>query len=305
MLRRPVFLLALLSASCTTDLPVNVGDGRDAGEGTAPPAADAGFADAAPGPQPGDGVIWLHFPAQQGITHPSWGEALTDIAQHLPAQYGNTYYSSDKVTHGHETSHGIHAHLRNYHNDTGARANAFYALDDRAALVIEPGIRKHQIAPHVPEPLRGPRFQLYLVGQTAWDDRPLYVWDEWFAYINGAAVGVDLVEAGMWTYGWRDAVMGPLEFTVYALASGMAVAEHDPSYFATYDQFRELLAWGSRRAMELHRAGAVMEPFAWQRQDDYHEALRTHPDAAPLRRFARDTFGDTWAEEVLDLPPAP
>ena len=44
----------------------------------------------------------------------TWGGALTDIADHLPAQYGDQYWDADAITAGHETSHGIHAHLRNY-----------------------------------------------------------------------------------------------------------------------------------------------------------------------------------------------
>ncbi len=268
------------------------------GQPDAPPASQA---DARPGDLPGNGVQWLTYPAQQALSDPSWGDALTDIARHLPAQYGSTYYDSDKVTHAHETSHGIHAHLRNYENNTGQRANAFYVLGDRAALVVEPNIRKAQIAQYVPQSLRGSRFSTYITGQTAWDDTPLYVWDEWNAYINGGAVGVDLVAAGMWSYGWRDAVMGQLEFTAYAIATAMAVAENDPTYFAQSTQFKEFLAWNCYRAMTIYRAGAVLEDFAWSTQDSYYQTLRTSPDAAPVRDFVSATYSPAFTAVLFDL----
>ncbi|MCB9560280.1 MAG: hypothetical protein H6708_07710 [Kofleriaceae bacterium] len=269
------------------------------GGGTAPDAGP-GAPDAAP--DPGDGVTWFTWPAQQpALGEAAWGAQLTDIARHLPASYGTQYWDDDPATAGHETSHGIHAHLRNYEYDGAGRANAFYVLDDRAAFVREPGIRKADVAAAVPASLRGPRYDLYLAGQVAWDDTPLYVFDEWNAYVNGAAVAVGLEADGLWTRGWRDAVMGPLEFTVYAIATVKAVADGDPAYFAADTQLRAFTAWNIRRAMALFEQGRAMADFAWQTQDDYAAALRTGTGAGveALRQFARDTWGPTWCAEVL------
>ena len=130
---------------------------------------------------------------------------------------------------------------------------------------------------------------------------PLYVFDEWVAYTNGGEVGVDRVRSGLWREGWRDAVAGQLEFTVYAIATAMAVEAGDPTYFETYPQFRQFLAWNARRAMDLYRAGAAMDEFVWDRQDLYYRAIRSSPDAEELRRFVRRIFGDAWAREVLGL----
>lgn len=280
------------------DAQVGVVSGPDAAGGAgeadagAPPVADAG-------PRPGDGVVWFTWPEQHMASNASWGDALTDIARHLPTSYGSTYADPDKVTHGHETSHGIHAHLRNYHNPTGKRANAFYVLGDRVAFVVEPNIRKSQIAPYVPASLRGFRYGTYVTGQTAWDDTPLYVWDEWNAYVNGGAVGVDLAMAGKWTYGWRDAVSGVIEFVGYALATAMAVEALDPGYFASNTQFREFLAWNLERSMAIFLAGRTFPDFAWAEQDALWQSLKTSPDADAMRQFARRTFGDAWCLEVL------
>ena len=68
---------------------------------------------------------------------------------------------------------------------------------------------------------------LYQGGSTygnesgAWDDTPLYIFDEWISYMNEGAVGVDQVKAGKWNAGWRDAVAGVIDFNVYAIATAM------------------------------------------------------------------------------------
>ena len=304
-----LFFAATLSAACVGSTPDDPGgggaDGAPNGVDAAPGAgidADPGAPDASGGgARPGDGVQWLAFPSQQSLSDSSWGTALTDIANHLPSSYGNTYYDSDKVTHGHETTHGINSHLRNYFNDTGETANGFYVLNDRGALVVEPDIRKSEVAQYVPAALRGSRFSLYVTGSTSWDDRPLYLFDEWVAYTNGGEVGTNLVDEGKWSYGWRDAVMGQLEFTVYAVATAIAVAQGDPSYFASNTQFREFLAWNIERAMRIFRKGAAMASFEWDSQDDYYQTLQTGAAGEPIRAFVRDTYGVSWTNEVLGL----
>jgi hypothetical protein len=262
----------------------------------------------APGPEysspyyagvPGEGLRWFQFPAQQQDSDPRWGEVLADIVNHLPESYGSTYYSSDQITWAHETSHGIHSHLRNNFNDTGRRANAFYIPGGKAVIVEEPGIRKSDVAAYVPRSLRGSRFSTYITGQTAWDDTPLYVFDEWNAYINGGACGVDLAKQGLWTRGWRDGVAGQLELTVYALALAMAVEAGDPTYFSENVTFRELLAFEVKRAIEIFSEGASMPAFAWDDQDRYYQTLRESADAEAMRTFARRLFGENWANRFL------
>jgi hypothetical protein len=243
---------------------------------------------------------WHAWPAQQARSSSSWGTALTDIANHLPAQYGTYYDDPDLVTFGHETTHGIHAHLRNYENDTGQTANAFYVLDDRAALVVEPGILKSDVAAYVPPSLRDFRYETYVTGAPDWNDTPLYLWDEWVAYTNGAEVGVNRVGEGLWSEGWRDQ-SGNLEFVVYALAVGMAVSELDPAYFGSYPQFTRFLAWNVTRGMKLFHDAEAMPEFQADNVATYYETMRTSPDAEALRQFARTTFGDTWATDVLGI----
>jgi hypothetical protein len=247
--------------------------------------------------EPGAGVVFIDYPEQQ--QRQANGAVLQDIVNHLGQEYGNTYFDDDPITWAHETCHGIHAHLRNNFNNTGRRANGFYALDGRGVMVPEPNIRKSAAGRFIPQILRGSRFGLYVTGQQAWDDTPLYIWDEWNAYLNGSIAGVDLVESGLWNRGWRDGVAGTLEFNIYAIAVAMAVEDGDPAYFRDNVQFREFLAWNLARGMAIYRRGAILADFRWDQQDTMLRNFVEHPDAEPMRAFARRLFGQSWADVHL------
>lgn len=249
---------------------------------------------------PGAGLKQIDFGPQQIRNAP--GSALTDIVSHLPASYGNTYYDSDVVTWGHETSHGIHAHLRNNFNTTGRKANAFYLMHDKAAVIAEPKILKRRVAEFVPLELRGTRFDLYVTGQSTWDDTPLYLLDEFNAYINGAEVAIDLHNSNLWTYGQRDALVGMIEFVSYSLALGMAVQKNDPEYFVSYPQFSEFLAFEIERAMALFRQGVEIPAFQSEGQEKIFLTLTKDLPAAPLREFALRLYGSEWTNRVLLAP---
>lgn len=267
----------------------------------APPPPHHASAETKDGFVHGDAVDFLHYPAQQSKSDPSWGSALVDIAQHLPSSYGDTYWDSDLMTAGHETTHGIDSELRNNWNKTGKRANGFYVLGDRAAIIVEPNIRKADCADYIPSSLHGPRYDLYIVGQTEWDDTPTYVFDEWIAYTNGGEVSTELVERGIYHGGWTDAVFGQLEFVVYSNAVAMAVQKKDPSYWSSADgaQFKQFVAFSTKRAMDVYRVGSKMSDFAWSDMDKYYENMKSSPDAGDWRSFVRGLFGSGWADEVI------
>lgn len=295
-MRAAIVVLPILLAAC------NPGDAPPAGDDdddTVSPDAAPGSPDAAPLPDPADGVEWFTWPAQQNGNDPSWGAALDDVHDHLPSSYGDTYWFDDAITAAHETTHGIHAHLRNYEAPNPFDYNAFYVLGDKAAFVLEPDITKSDVVPQIPQALRGPRFDTYLTGQQEWDDTPLYIFDEWNAYVNGADIGVQQVQGGLYDDGWTDAVMGPLEFCVYAIATAKAVAEGDPDYFASNTQFKAFTAWELRRAMAIFETGRAMSDFEWDTQDDYAAVMRTDASAESLRAFARATWGDAWVHDTL------
>jgi len=248
----------------------------------------------------GDSVVFTELAPFNQKTSPEWSSVLTDIMNH-EAPYENNKYP-DLVTLAHETTHGIHAYLRNHFSKTSKtkkKTNGFYVLNNQAVMVEEPSIRKCQVAPYVPQSLRGERYRLYILGQQAWDDTALYIWDEWNAYLNGGAAGVELVQNGLWKLGRRDAVAGVIEFVVYALATAQAVKELDPEYFKNNLQFREFLAWNLKRSMQVFKEGSQIPEFKWEKQEKFYLAFLESSDAEGLRNFAREAFGSSWCLEVL------
>jgi hypothetical protein len=167
---------------------------------------------------------------------------------------GNRYRDRDRVTWCHETTHGIHAALRNSH-----RLPAFYPGGGKFALVEPPAVTLGEVAAAVPEQLKGTRYQVYLVRQRRdWDRDPLYVWDEWVAYDNGTTTGIE--EAGRSQRGASDDAVACIELSGYALAVAAAARRKG---VPLGEQFREFLAWELRRSLRLYVQAVTLPAFAW------------------------------------------
>ena len=245
------------------------------------------------------GVGFIQFAPQKNA---SVDGVLGDIERHLPSRYGSTYRDSDPVTWGHETTHGINSHLRNTqeYNPEGAKVNGFYVGNDKAVVLQEPPITKSSVGRYVPDSLKGSRFSMYVTGQRAFEREPLYLMDEWVAYSNGAAVGVDLAKAGKWRDGGRDAVAGVVEFTAYGFAMAMAIEAQQPGYLAQHPKLKNFIAWQGLRGMDLFREGLKVPAFAgFPEQHKQLERLRSAPDAEPLRAFIRTQYGDAYLQRLL------
>jgi hypothetical protein len=245
-------------------------------------------------------VTFTAWPSTRPAADPGFGPALVDIMSHEPPAE-NLWYD-DHVTLGHETTHAINNAIRNSVYRSGPLANGFYVMNGWGVVVNEPRVKKSQVAALIPPSLRAGRYPVYLTGAPGWEDRSLYLWDEWDAYTNGATVaidrftrGLDRFEAGV----LNDNIFAVLEFTVYALTTGMAAALYDPIAFAADAQLRAFLAWQTERAMAAFRAGIVLPPYRWDQTDAFYGALRLSPDAEALRQFVRTTYGGAWTYAVL------
>lgn len=246
--------------------------------------------------------VFLNWP-QVRVVDSSLGKVLGDIEAHMPA--GHIYRDSDKITWGHETTHGINSNIRNRHQKwlvkykkprfffmpgepylvkAAERVNGFYCLEDRAVVIIEPPVTIHAVAVQVPQSLRGGVYQLYLVNQAgSWNDTPLYIFDEWIAYTNGSEVRKDL---GIQSRAETVAYM--MEFNVYAMTLAKVVHAK-----GGYDegQFKAFLMWNMERSVKIYNNEAVAST--------YLNKLRTNSDAESLRSFARSYFGAEWCKEIL------
>jgi hypothetical protein len=253
----------------------------------------------------GQRVKWIRFPAQNQESNPQWGDFLTDVARHLPVQYGKKYYSDDRITHAHETTHGINSHLSNHPDEIAPGLShqgpiyGFYVGQDQAVILTQPRIKLSQIAPLIPASLRGSRYQLYCIDQQKYfEDHPLYLFDEWVAYTNGAHAGVELAEKKQLDMPRNDALIGPLEFSIYALGLAAAIEKYDPDYLTQNNQFREFLAHELRRATDIYRRGMKLDQFHWEQKLEHN--LLQQDDSQELREIVRRVYGEELKlEEML------
>ena len=180
---------------------------------------------------------WTRYPAVRSVNRPDLGKTLSDIESHLPA--GHIYRDADKITWGHESSHGLASQIRmqysggvgliDYIDDkpyfrldpdnayVAGQINGFYVLNDRAVIVVEPHTTLQAVARNIPVSLRGMSYNLYMGTQLkGWNSCPLYIADEWIAYTNGSTVRAEL---GIKSRG--ESVTQMLEMGAYMMAESM------------------------------------------------------------------------------------
>lgn len=200
-----------------------------------------------------------------------------DVANHCDdwSYYGG---SSDMSTNAHEATHGINNQIRNafrigysfVHHKLGKDSvikptlrdltlgvNGFYVLKNRAVTIPEPACKKHDIIPFIHAWFRKTRYSLYVAGQSDWDSCPLYIYDEWTAYINQAIVAEDLLAKGLYKDGNQDITYGAVEFVAYGLALCMAADKVN----ALSDLLREFTRFQIRRAFNAYYVGRGKWPF--------------------------------------------
>jgi hypothetical protein len=221
----------------------------------------------------------------------------SDVCSHC-TRYEEMREAGSKCTTTHECTHGVNAEIRNksgspigYYqgqptfvqeiaqSPQAAHVNAFYVGGNRCVVIPEPGIRKSNAASYVPSSLRGARFSQYVTGQTAWENSPLYIFDEWTAYVNGAWAAYGLIKAGEFDETGRI-IDGHIEFISYALGICMA-ADHAGEL---RDDLKSFTRWQLRHAFNVYFLGRGLFP-TFPAQDKLYETLRSGPDAESLRSF--------------------
>ncbi len=256
-------------------------------------------------------IPWLTHAAVRDVTDAAWGAVLTDVQQHMSAATAKQYTdggttSQERATDAHEGTHGINFDLRYGQQqkggfELGTKVNTLYVLDDRYVMLLEPPMSKAEVAARVPVPLREMRFQLYVAEQEGWNDRPLYLFDEWVAYTNGAATIIDRERRGLADklLTIHDTGASLIEFSVYALATLQAISEEAPAHLREQPALAAFTAWNLRRAFELFELTRTIKRTRWAEAETYVAELRTGVSAAALRGFATATWGEAWTREVL------
>ena len=122
---------------------------------------------------------WIKF---EGNRKTSYTGILGDVESH--AYDGHPYGGDDRANQVHELSHYISSKLRN--EICNPDQNGFYFLNGMAYIAREPQTTLDNIARQIPPDFRDSTYNLYMVKQQQyWNDRPLYMFDEIAAYLNG------------------------------------------------------------------------------------------------------------------------
>ena len=233
--------------------------------------------------------VWLEVKPLRNLGDRFKGQTvLADIECRMPA--GHQYaFPSMPMTWAHETTHGLNSNLRmaEYRKRKGVKVNAFYCLDGKAVVVLEPKGNLRAVAKSLPASLRGPSFSLYLGKQLQWwADTPTYLLDEWIAYTNGSLCGEEVKEDG-----WHYELLQAINFCVYSLDMARQIHTSDPGY--DHEQLRALLRWNTGRVMMIYdrlRKSNPQSKYVVQ-MDQYLSTLRSAPEAKTLRDFGRTYFG--------------
>lgn len=216
----------------------------------------------------GQEVPWIEVPPVKQVDAGPLGPVLADIESRLPA--GHPYRNPQNLVNwAHEGTHGVNSRIRNAAGRPNV--NALYCLEGRAVVLREPNLRISQhIAPLVPRELRG-----QILG-SGWDDRPLYVLDEWVAYTNGTAAGLDCARRGLRFSqpGEGDwfTVSQMLRGCAYATALVMAIDRVDPDY-PDRDALVAFVGWNLARCLALAEQSNQVRPFYDVRNTEVLRAL--------------------------------
>lgn len=242
---------------------------------------------------------------------PSYGEPSEDsIYGDVMSHTHRPWKKSNRNTNVHETAHGITSYLVNkYTKKLGKQMNGFYALDGKGVVIEEPNLKLSTVARFVPQNLRASRYNLYLIqqprSQPILNGSPLYLCDEWNAYILDSMCSVEDVRNGRNTMEpgtRRNGVLAPLEFSIYSIALCMAVEKHDPDYWKNNKQFRKFIIWNLKRSQKVFEEGRNMEQFKWKAQERLLHNFRNASYASSMRDFTRKHLQGIWLEKkVIDF----
>lgn len=254
---------------------------------------------------------------------------LGDIVRHCKDYH--QYADASKYTTAHETTHGINNDLR-LASGGWQGINGFYLGKDRAIILTEPKIKKSQITEFIPSELRSARYDLYVQGQREWDGKPLYIYDEGVAYVNGAWAAIELKEQegyveefqlrdpgyakialGKCAYpnpGWmaeedhagNTIVDGEVEFIGYMTAVLLAAAK----YAQLDPRLADFSRWLFRHASNAYYRSLTDGFPKFDMQDKLWEAMKSGACFSSQREFLAEKVGYVFPDgEVPEDDPSP
>lgn len=198
------------------------------------------------------------------------------------------YMQHGRPTSAHETVHDINSELREKKGDR----NGFYLTSGKGYVTMEPRIKLSDIRSKVPQSIRGHRYNLYLNNSPGWESQPLYIIDEWSAYIAGAEVYLEDVKLGR-LQEKTDQLYGPVEFSFYSLALCMVLEEKDPEFFKN-PQFQLFIQELLNQSLRIYEKRGE---HSFTSGDLVVQSFRNAEDCKPMREFSKKYFKGVWTNE--------
>jgi hypothetical protein len=203
----------------------------------------------------------------------NYDSVLVEIESRMPTQH--IYRDNDKITHAHETTHGLNSRLR---NAAGANMNAAYFTKTNGMYFCmgEPnGITLTQIASKIPNDMRDSTYQLYLVDQArSWNNQPLYMVDELSAYYNGSLYGIDVRYQNLGVR-VQGSIANTMKFLYYTVVLCELLRTTTPSFMGVMDDIGRLLR--TQLVGPAYNAGCWNEQSdnLWERCVQYIKTLKS------------------------------
>jgi hypothetical protein len=152
----------------------------------------------------------------------------------------------DMVGKAHEGTHYINSQLRCSNDPAVLGDNAVYVGEGRYLLFKEPNLLLSNVLPYVRPDLRK-NIRTIMETWEQWDEQPMYILDEWCAYVNGSqAANEGKADAGR----TRGSHQRSIWCGEVADALITAIDQHDSSY-AQLDELRDFIAWQKARMQQI------------------------------------------------------
>jgi hypothetical protein len=191
---------------------------------------------------------------------------LVDIEERMPA--GHIYANrNDKTNWAHETVHGLNSRLR---GQVGPGVSPFYIGNGRYWIVANPKTTLTRVSQQIDPKWRRHIYDLYFRQQLpSWNDTPLYVLDEWTAYLSGAEVsrelwGYDATNTPDDRYAPADILSAQLMYR-YAEALVEAIKIDDPNY-KDMENLTSFVNYNKQRTISLVKQRVPNKPYVPKRE---------------------------------------
>lgn len=243
-------------------------------------------------PQPIEILDLITIPKYRNIEESSvYGEVLNYSKGH---PFGD---KDGRPTNVHETAHGISAEIKNDHfKKYTYPIEGLYYGDGKGVILKHPNITIKDIAEYIPEKLRSYRFKTYFIHQTKdWNHKPLYILNEWVAYIWGAKCAVeDHQKLNLHTK--EDSVSGALEFSLYTIGLCLTVKDKDPEFWSSNKQFKLAIKDYLQRAEKVFFEGKDIFPSP--KQKVLLESLKSMPPTDPIKEMLITDFDSLFVRKL-------